>query len=338
MKKFKLFSTILGAVFLAFLIIIKLAEKPEDILQKHLKKRYNKEFVIYYSGNRNDGRNSWFEAEIYPKELAGTSKEYDTYYWAKGFVENGKGGDTYGGVLLNESANEFYLPKLKELFGENVLPILNVEGYYEKTDFQEEMARRREFYKEDPDGKFFPISGGIYIFGRVENDEDREKYREQIYKFVQFMKETGTFEYVSLGVEIIDERSLTNYFDNNRNNLFKAKQKYKTADEFIKYREKIFKEAEKEFNQMIEEDKKIKINSYLKSDFMRENFINNGDNAYSVLYHVGIISPKYQSTQPQKEGKINEYNSLNDIKLLNRMKLIYKEYFINKDGEVILTN
>ena len=118
------------------------------------------------------------------------------------------------------------------------------------------------------------------------------------------MKETGTFEYVSLGIEIIDERSLTNYFDNNRNNLFKAKQKYKTADEFIKYREKIFKEAEKEFNQMTEEDKKIKINSYLKSDFMRENFINNGDNAYSVLYHVGIISPNINLLNLKKKEKL----------------------------------
>ena len=203
MKKFKLLSIIVVGIFLVFLIIIKFSEKPEDVLQKHLKNRYNKEFVIYYGGNRSDGRSKWFEAEIYPKELVGTSREYDTYYWAKGFVENGKGGDTYGGVLLNESANKFYLPKLKELFGENVLPILNVEGYYEKTDFQEEMARRREFYKEDPDGKFFPISGGIYIFGRVENDEDREKYREEIYKFLSFMKETGTFEYVRLSIYII---------------------------------------------------------------------------------------------------------------------------------------
>ena len=166
MKKFKLLSIIVVGIFLVFLIIIKFSEKPEDVLQKHLKNRYNKEFVIYYGGNRSDGRSKWFEAEIYPKELVGTIREYDKYYWAKGFVENGKGGDTYGGVLLNESANEFYLPKLKELFGENVLPVLNIEGYYEKTDFQEEMARRREFYKEDPDGEFFPISGGIYIWTR----------------------------------------------------------------------------------------------------------------------------------------------------------------------------
>lgn len=126
MKKFKLFSTMLGAVFLAFLIIIKLSEKPEDILQKHLKNRYNKEFVIAYSGERSDGRSKWFEAEIYPKELVGTTREYDKYYWAKGFVEDGKGGDTYRIVLMNESANKFYLPKLKELFGENVLPILDI--------------------------------------------------------------------------------------------------------------------------------------------------------------------------------------------------------------------
>ena len=337
MKKFLKYFLIM--MFLLLTACGKVTEREaRTALSKHLKARYNEEFCIGLIGKRSDGSKTWYEAEIYPKKHRG-----DRYYYSSGNVNIKKSlfgesidyvGDIYSLVLLNESANEFYLPKLKELFGENVLPIFNTDvgRLAIKPDFYTTLKESKE------ENRILELKGGIYIFGRVENDEDREKYREEIYKFLSFMKETGTFEYVSLGIEIIDERSLTNYFDNNRNNLFKAKQKYKTADEFIKYREKIFKEAEKEFNQMTEEDKKTKINNYLKSDFMRENFIKNGDNAYSVLYHVGIISPKYQSTQPQEEGKINEYSSLNDIKLLNRMKLIYKEYFINKDGEVILTN
>ena len=56
------------------------------------------------------------------------------------------------------------------------------------------------------------ISGGIYIFGRVENDEDREWYRKQIYEFIQFMKETGTFEYVDLNFTISDEMNFSDEF------------------------------------------------------------------------------------------------------------------------------
>ena len=324
------FALIFGGIFLAFLIIIKCSEKPEDVLQKHLKNRYNKEFVIYYGGNRNDGRSKWFEAEIYPKELVGTIREYDKYYWAKGFVENCKGGDTYGGVLLNESANEFYLPKLKELFGENMLPVLNVEGYYEKTDFQEEMARRKELYKKYPEGKFFPISGGIYIFGRVENDKDREKYREEIYKFLSFMKETGTFEYVSLGINIADERCLTDYFKKNIENLLKAKEKYKTSSEFIAYRDKIFKEAEKEFEQMSKEEKQKRISEFNKSSLLESDI-----DGYGVIYHARILSPKFKDSEPRAQSKRKEYNDIKDVELLNTMKILYMEYYRKEDGEIV---
>ena len=59
-----------------------------------------------------------------------------------------KGGDTYGKVLLNESANEFYGKKLKELFGENYLAVIDVEGAYSYTDFEEEMKKRKKSYEE----------------------------------------------------------------------------------------------------------------------------------------------------------------------------------------------
>ena len=315
MKKFKLLSIIVVGIFLVFLIIIKFSEKPEDVLQKHLKNRYNKEFVIYYGGNRSDGRSKWFEAEIYPKELVGTIREYDKYYWAKGFVENGKGGDTYGGVLLNESANEFYLPKLKELFGENVLPILNIEGYYEKTDFQEEIARRREFYKEDPDGKFFPISGGIYIFGRVENDEDREKYREEIYKFLSFMKETGTFEYVKLDFSIIDERIITDEFTakNLQQEILKIYEKALnneiTGEEFKEKRKKLLSEIKVPY----------KLNKNKLDEWNKGNIISIDDKlgmASTILFSK-IISEKFIASNEYfyKEYPKKSYDKIEDIKL-----------------------
>ena len=309
MKKFKLLSIIVVGIFLVFLIIIKFSEKPEDVLQKHLKNRYNKEFVIYYGGNRSDGRSKWFEAEIYPKELVGTIREYDKYYWAKGFVENGKGGDTYGGVLLNESANEFYLPKLKELFGENVLPVLNVEGYYEKTDFQEEMARRKELYKKYLEGRFFPISGGIYIFGRVENDKDREKYREEIYKFLSFMKETGTFEYVDLEFYIKDERMLSKAFNNS---LDREKMKELGNAVATKTRNKIYQKYDDDYKSTSQEYKNSWIENVSKSNVKEDTF------GVSLLYSR-VISPKHiksngWDTDKDMGFEIREYSNLKDIK------------------------
>lgn len=144
---------------------IKSPEKAYMTLEKHLKEEYGEEFVIKYFGRRGDG----YEARVvYPKSYIGTEKEYDSYYWGRGFVDgswnNFVAGDTYGKVVLTESANNFYLPKLKELFGENVLPVIDLKGGYTKTDFAEEMEIRRGVYRKNPGMNAFPISGGIYIW------------------------------------------------------------------------------------------------------------------------------------------------------------------------------
>ena len=298
-------------------------EKAYIELSRYLEKTYGEEFYVSPITHR-QGRFGWYyEAyKVYPKSYTGTSKEYDNYYHGKGFVyprENFRGGDTYGKVLLNESANEFYLPKLKELFGENVLPVLNVEGYYEKTDFQEEMARRREFYKEDPDGEFFPISGGIYIFGRVENDEDREKYREEIYKFLSFMKETGTFEYVELDIMIIDERVLTKEF---RENIFQTQEKLssnpKTRADIGKRKER--RSIMNELNEYFDFNKNYSeiINSYNKGSILENGSSEIAKNA-SLLY-LRVYSPKLihskgwnKSNDPELYEEIKEYNTIADV-------------------------
>ena len=318
MKKY-IITFLIGIVAFGF---FKLKFNPESILLRHLEKKYNKEFVIAYGGKRSIGISSWYEAEIYPKELVGTSREKDKYYWAKGFVEDGKGGDTYGGVLLNESANKFYLPKLKELFGKNVLPILNVEGYYEKIDFQEEMARRREFYKKDPKGNFFPISGGIYIFGRVESDEDREWYRKQIYEFVQFMKETGTFEYVDLGIVIWDERVLSEEFRTNedlRKAILVARNIMDDDKEFIKERKRLMKQTDESMKKLTKEEKDKILNSYIKSDIYGVGNRNDEIFVYNKLLGMKIYSPKYIESQGLTHREKINYEKVEDVKFWSEL-------------------
>ncbi|MCI6380997.1 MAG: hypothetical protein MR824_00330, partial [Fusobacterium mortiferum] len=71
MKKY-IITFLLGiAVFFFF----KLTSNPQKILLNHLEKKYNKEFIIAFDGERSDGRSKWYEAEIYPKELEGTTRE-----------------------------------------------------------------------------------------------------------------------------------------------------------------------------------------------------------------------------------------------------------------------
>ena len=321
------------------------SEEAEEKIAQHMYERYGEEFEVGYAMidgyTKGDRDVTWYEARVTPIRYIGTPKYRDKYYKAVGTVmvkkkmfreEFGITRDTYSNVMLKESANEFYGKKLKELFGENYLSVLEVTGSY--SDKSKNFEGSVKLTKEKGDRLY--ISGGIYIFGRVENDEDREWYRKQIYEFIQFMKETGTFEYVSLGINIIDERSLTKYFEKNKQKLIEAKQKYNTAEEFIKYRKKFLSGAEEEFNKMTQTDKTKKINSYLKESFIPENMIKNGDNGYSIVYHTGLISSKFIDNEPRaKDIKKRKYDKLEDINLLNTIKILYNEYKMREDNEII---
>ena len=285
-----------------FIIYAILNRDPSKVLLNHLEDKYHKEFVIAYSGERNDGISSWYEAEIYPKEFIGTIKENDIYYWAKGFVEAGEPGDTYGQVLLKESANKFYLPKLEELFGKNVLPVIEINDKFCKfTDFEKELEDLKKINAP------MPISGGIYIFGRVENDEDREWYRKQIYEFVQFMKQTGTFEYVDLDMFVIDERVLKDDMINNNEVLttLENNRKKLTRKEFFNLRNELLGE-------------------YPQNDIIQRNMLQINKGAYiengikdmlyqGIVFYKKLYSPKYIESQNLNEEPKIEYNSLEEL-------------------------
>lgn len=300
-----------------FIIYAILNRDPSKLLLNHLESRYDKEFVIVYDGKRSDGIGSWYEAEIYPKELIGTIKENDTYYWAKGFVEAGEVGDTYGQVLLKESANKFYLSKLEELFGKNVLPVIEIDDKFCKfTDFEKELEDLKKINAP------MPISGGIYIFGRVENDEDREWYRKQIYEFVQFMKQTGTFEYVDLGVVIWDERVLCEEFRTNedlRKAILVARNIMDDDKEFIKERKRLMKQTDESMKKLTKEEKDKVLNSYIKSDIYGEN--NDVDRifTYNELLGTKIYSPKYIESQGLTHREKTNYEKVEDIKFWSEL-------------------
>ena len=305
-KKIMWFWIILTCTTL-FIIYAILNRDPSKLLLNHLKSKYNKEFVIVYDGERSDGISSWYEAEIYPKEFIGTAREYDKYYWAKGFVEAGEVGDTYGQVLLKESANKFYLSKLEELFGKNVLPVIEIDDKFCKfTDFEKELKDLKKINAP------MPISGGIYIFGRVENDEDREWYREEIYKFLSFMKETGTFEYVDLDISIIEENIMSEEFQNNTE-LKTELTKSALGQEYEKYR-KDRKDILQKYNFYVYniDDIQDKI-----SQINRSSLIDLGVGKWSIfntLLYTKIYSPKYIKSQNLGNEEIKNYDKISDVK------------------------
>ena len=305
-------------------------QQARQTLSLYLQERYGEEFDIGFGGRRGytvgDRKVSWYEYEITPQSYKGTNKLYDKYYDCIGTVILEKNfigeriktsADTYGSVLLKEQANEFYGKKLKELFGENVLPILEITGSYsvKNKSFLEnvELTKKRE---KENNGTSLYIEGGIYIFGRVENDEDREKYREEIYKFLSFMKETGTFEYVDLGILVLDERVLSKEFQ--ENNEIKS--------ELITEGEKYWKQNRKFFAENIRKDimKKLPKNltPYIKLEDINKSEIKNSLkwSYYNNLLTVSLYSPKYvkaNNLDKYADIKIKSYNNISDLQFLD---------------------
>jgi hypothetical protein len=286
---------------------------PKKVIENHLKNKYNEEFVVELLGKRN----KTYEAIIYPQKYVGTPKENDTYYWGRGFAKGRNGGDTYGLVLLNESTNEFFLPKLKELFGENVLPVFNMGPGYNKNNFKEELETMKKAYKEYPTANFEPISGGIYIFGRVESDKDREWYRKQIYEFVQFMKQTGTFEYVDLGIIVIDDRVLSKEFQENK--YLKAK--------LVENGEKYWEKDRRYYNEVIRRELMNKelpknVTPIINLEDINKSSMTNSLawSNYNNLLTVSLYSPKYIENNYLDDEEKKEYNSINDLKFLDEEK------------------
>ena len=295
--------------------------EAKKVLSKHLIERYGEEFEIGYMGRRSDGKEVWYEAEIYPSKYVGTPKERDKYYRESGTVnikkgifgeKLGKAGDTYGIVEVNESAEEFYGKKLKELFGNNVLQVYDIWFNRILEDYSFENIIK----VSDEERTALIIKGGIYIFGRVENDEEREWYRKQIYEFIQFMKETGTFEYVALWIVVADERVLSNEFIANNKDKEKLVEMYSKKDkEFREQRAKIMKKYTKSYYETSEENIKKRVNGILKSQL----YDTNGNaigfarlTYYNELLVTPIYSPKQIRTNNWND-KIKEYNIGKDV-------------------------
>ncbi|MGL5149408.1 MAG: hypothetical protein ACRC7N_02405 [Clostridium sp.] len=298
---------ILILFFMVGILSLRGIKSPEEIIKNYMKEKYNEEFIIKFMGKR-DGE---IVADVLPKKYLGTRKEYDEYYESAVFLApDGDIGDNYGGVLLNESANEYFRGKLEELFGKNILPVLKLEGGYDFPDFKKEMEKRQKKFIKYPNGIFSPLSGGIYIFGRVESEADREHYRKQIYEFIQFLKAEGMFDYVDINFYVKDERTFLK--EESQKILSTLDYKGLTPNEADELINKSLNPLNEKYNQLTSEEKQKILNSTNKSNPFKD------EKGFLLL--VKIASPKFvdnffrQDLVKQIFDGKKEYNTIQDVK------------------------
>ncbi len=312
--KWKIWIGILIILFVSLPAIYRVIFPENEIVYKRMKKylneKYGEEFVILGLHKASRDGDVWYTTySVYPERYIGTPKEFDRYYQTtasardKGFKRITDG---YTSTLVSQSANEFFRPKLEELFGKNVVPALILGGSPKSTDFEREMERRRKYYKKrEAEGleeieTFAITKGAIYIYGRVENEEDKEEYRKKIYEFIQYMKETDNFDYVNLNIHIIDERELVDGIERIYSNLSSGLDRMT----FRKERKKYYQEFNQKFDEMTPKEIQYKLSGLDLGDMAKERT--------GTMLYLKLYSPK-QIISNNWDDEIKEYKNLDEM-------------------------
>ena len=294
-------------------------EEAREVLKTHLENRYGEPFEVGRMGLHSVNNKVYFQGEIIPSRYRGTPKMRDDYYSSYGTVRVyknifgerlGTGGDVYMGVNLNENAAEFFKEKLDELFDELYIPVFDIDVWrvLGNGNFEETLDYHRE--NELP----FPIKGGIYIFGRVESDEDREEYRRKIFEFIEFMKETNTFKHAGFWMVMQDKRVLSDDFVSNEEDqrLLLNISNHEREENIIK-RATIMDKYTGSFEATSKEDKLIRIDNYGKNQgtLDRKTF-------YNVLLVAPIFTPEYERANFSLDFKERKYDVYEDIEFTEK--------------------
>ncbi|MEQ3308987.1 hypothetical protein AAA294_16080, partial [Fusobacterium varium] len=145
-----------------------------------------------------------------------------------------------------------------------------------------------------------------------------EWYRKQIYEFIQFMKETGTFEYVALWIVVADERVLSDEFIVNNEDKEKLVEIYnKNNKEFRKQRAEIMKKYTKSYDETSEENIRKRTGEILKSQLYDTNG-NAVGFARLTYYNELLVTPLYskkhiKSRYLEDNYRLKDYNKIEDI-------------------------
>jgi hypothetical protein len=341
-------------------------EKVRSQMEKYLYEKYGEEFVVDRIGMRSANEQKFYQARIYPKSIIGTEKEGDDYYYASASIDvnsfgrlDKEAGDDYSFIRFNDDTEKFLLTKAKELFGERVrlkvdasLKIrdtediikevyarMGVKNYEPQNIFLEykehEFSKAHKRIRENPIDNRLELTLYLYLFDRIDSEEEKEERREQIFEFIQYLKVEGLFEYTNIQVNIVDERVLANSYRTFRQNERNVrKEKFPRNDIYIKegyiklppleFRKKMTEVLTRELEKMTEEELMKNMNRIKKEEMgLLEEFTGN-----SLQYLFNIPSEKYAK---KNNVKFIEIKSKKDIDI-GRGLAVYFYTYIEKNN------
>jgi hypothetical protein len=347
-------SIILGliATFIVFVLPLlsiniggNKTEKVREIIEKSLYEDYGEEFVVDRIGMRSAAGEKFYQARIYPKSIIGTEKENDKYYYARASLEiksfgrlAKKAADTYGVIKMNEEAEEYLLPKAKEIFGNRIRLKVDV-NYQEKTGviyttfLENGFKRKLELTKENSEKYRMLLTLYIYIFDRIDNEEEKEKRREEIFDYINYLKKEGLFEYLEMGVIFVDERVLAPSYAEYDRKIFITEDVKELIDGEIVYlppkelREEMSRVLGEEVKNMSEEELIENMNKIRKSDLDIDKSFTYNEQFFEWIISLTALKIKYPDSYEDEKnsGTIDrfKYTNKNKINFAKHLKYIY---------------
>ncbi|MTI59478.1 MAG: hypothetical protein FH762_05725 [Firmicutes bacterium] len=324
-------------------------------IKDYLYKEYGEDFIVDRIGTRSDKGGEEYVARIYPKSIIGTNKEGDPYYYASATVDKltlgrlDEPGDSYSYVKMNLTAEEYLMPRAREIFGDRV--VLKVDSEIEIWGREEIIVREfkkknkqsdglDEFigYKEadfinakdraieNPENNRLFLELYIYIFDRIDSEREKEERRKQIFDYVQYLKEEGLFKYLELGVIFIDERVLAPSYWEYAREIYPANLVEEEVEGETVYlpprdlRKEMSEVLQREINEMSEEELLARMGKIRKSELSYDGIREYNGQYNCWIYSIGMLELYYYITEEDRE---RDYTTLRDIQYTKYKKYIF---------------
>lgn len=311
-------------------------------MKDYLQEKYDKEFVVERVGLRSSRDDNFYQAEIYPKEIIGTNKENDDYYHAsasvdkKSFGRLGGVGDSYELVNLKLGIEDALKPRAKEIFGERIL--MKIEAHYKRrepgnTTFWgykvESYEQAKKLIAEDPENRMIELDLDVYVFDRIDSEQEKEKRRKDIFEFVQYLKEEELFEYLEMRVVIVDERVLAPSYEKYDRKIFltdKVEEEIEGENKTVwlppkNLRREMSKKLQKEIEKMSEEELLDSMKQIRKDELNYDDLRKWNSQHQILIYSEGILKERYGHDSDYE--RIRNYNDKDDINIKDNLEYVY---------------
>ena len=183
--------------------------------------------------------------------------------------------------------------------------------------------------REHPDERRIELDLDVYVFNRIEDEQEKEERREDIFEFVQYLKGEGLFEYLEMRVVFVDERVLAPSYDDFERKVRRSDKVEVEIEEedttvelpLEELREEMSEELQEEIGEMSEEELLETMRDIRKDELNYDDLSRWNSHYLTWIYSPKMIKERYTSSYDEDTAR--DYNEINDIRIGPNLEYIY---------------